>query len=111
MSTFDERWPGIAEDLLRRYAEPHRRYHTGTHLSEVLGHVDELAGEADDIEAVRLAAWFHDAVYAPLSGDNEERSAALAERVLTEAGAPAATVAEVARLVRLTASHEVAPGD
>ncbi len=111
MTSFDDLWPGIADDLLRRYNEPHRRYHTAEHLTEVLEHVDELAEEADDAAAVRLAAWFHDAVYAPLSGDNEEQSAVLAERLLTEAGAPSDTVAEVARLVRLTASHEVPPGD
>jgi predicted metal-dependent HD superfamily phosphohydrolase len=112
--TLLKRWPGppgIADDLLRRYDEPHRRYHTATHLTEVLDHVDELAAEADDADAVRLAAWFHDAVYAPLSGDNEEQSAILAESALTAAGVPAATVAEVARLVRLTASHEAAHGD
>lgn len=109
------RWPGPEEagaDLVRRYAEPHRRYHTVDHLSEVLDHVGELAAEADDAEAVLLAAWFHDAVYDPSGGDgNEERSAELAERVLTQAGRPAETVAEVARLVRLTATHDPAEGD
>jgi predicted metal-dependent HD superfamily phosphohydrolase len=108
------RWPGPEElgaDLMRRYEEPHRRYHTVTHLAEVLEHVDALAAEADDAEAVRLAAWFHDAVYDPSAGDNEERSAELAERVLTETGRPAATVAEVGRLVRLTATHDPAGGD
>lgn len=108
------RWPGpreIGAELLRRYAEPHRRYHTTTHLTEVLDHVDELAAEADDADAVRLAAWFHDAVYDPVRGDNEERSAALAERMLAGAGRPAATVAEVARLVRLTTTHDPRDGD
>lgn len=105
------RWPGPQEagaDLVRRYEEPHRRHHTTTHLTEVLDHVDALAAEADDAEAVRLAAWFHDAIYDPSAGDNEERSAELAERVLTEIGGP---VAEVARLVRLTATHDPAGTD
>jgi predicted metal-dependent HD superfamily phosphohydrolase len=108
------RWPGpepLGAALLRRYAEPHRRYHTTRHLAEVLDRVDEIAGEARDTEAVRLAAWFHDAVYDPGRDDNEERSAVLAERTLTEAGRPAETVAEVARLVRLTATHEAAEDD
>ncbi|MGH3379956.1 MAG: HD domain-containing protein, partial [Actinoallomurus sp.] len=76
MSDLLASWPGpeaIGADLLRRYAEPHRRYHTTTHLAEVLDHVGELAGEAADADAVRLAAWFHDAVYDPARGDNEER--------------------------------------
>ncbi|GLY84662.1 HD domain-containing protein [Actinoallomurus iriomotensis] len=108
------RWPGpeaLGAELLRRYAEPHRRYHTTEHLAEVLDHVDELAGEAADADTVRLAAWFHDAVYDPMRGDNEERSAVLAERMLADTDLPAATVAEVARLVRLTATHDPAEDD
>jgi predicted metal-dependent HD superfamily phosphohydrolase len=104
-----DRWPGpgpIGADLLGRYGEPHRRYHTTEHLAAVLGHVDELAAEAGDAEAVRLAAWFHDAVYDPSRGDNEERSAVLAERMLADTDLPAETVAEVARLVRLTTTHD-----
>lgn len=107
------RWPGPEQagaDLVRRYEEPHRRYHTTAHLAEVLDQVDALAAEADDAEAVRLAAWFHDAIYDPSADDNEERSAALAERVLTEIGRSPGTVAEVARLVRLTATHDPAHG-
>jgi predicted metal-dependent HD superfamily phosphohydrolase len=101
----------IGAELLRRYDEPHRRYHTTEHLAEVLDHVDELAAEAGDVDAVRLAAWFHDAVYDPSRGDNEERSAVLAERMLADTDLPAGTVAEVARLVRLTATHDPGDGD
>ncbi|MFF7458520.1 hypothetical protein [Kitasatospora sp. NPDC008115] len=98
-------------ELLRRWSEPQRRYHTTGHLRAVLGHVDALAGHADDPDAVRLAAWFHDAVYRPERSENEERSAALAVRALTAAGLPAARVGEVARLVRLTVTHHPEPGD
>ncbi len=77
----------------------------------MLGHVDALAGHADDPDAVRLAAWFHDAVYRPDRSENEERSAALAVRALTGAGLPPARVDEVARLVRLTVTHHPGPGD
>ncbi|WP_322973446.1 HD domain-containing protein [Actinacidiphila soli] len=98
-------------DLLARWAEPQRRYHTTDHLGAVLDRVDELAGYADDADAVRLAAWFHDVVYLPDRSSNEERSARLAERALPEAGVPAAVTAEVARLVRLTVSHDPAEGD
>jgi predicted metal-dependent HD superfamily phosphohydrolase len=98
-------------DLLARYGEPHRRYHTVRHLREVLAIVDELAAEADDPDAVRLAAWFHDAVYAIGSASNERDSAQLAEQVLEGLGTPAARICETARLVLLTASHRPERGD
>ncbi|MEU0127601.1 hypothetical protein [Streptomyces sp. NPDC006289] len=100
-----------ADNLLERWAEPQRRYHTTTHLEQVLDRVDTLAGHCPDPDLVRLAVWFHDAVYRPDRSENEERSAALAERALPEAGVPGGAAAEVARLVRLTVTHDPAPGD
>jgi predicted metal-dependent HD superfamily phosphohydrolase len=50
-------------------------------------------------------------VYLPDRSENEERSARLAERALPEAGVPEGTTAEVARLVRLTVTHDPADDD
>ncbi|MFD5129422.1 HD domain-containing protein [Streptomyces olindensis] len=100
-----------ADNLLTRWREPQRRYHTVAHLAAVLDRVDVLEEYARDPDVVRLAAWFHDAVYLPDRSENEERSARLAERALPEAGVPAAKTAEVARLVRLTIDHDPADDD
>ena len=100
-----------ADNLLARWAEPQRRYHTTDHLTAVLDHIDTLAEYADDPDLVRLAAWFHDAVYRPDRSENEERSARLAERALPEAGLSDGGTSEVARLVRLTTTHAAEPGD
>ncbi|MFI6517429.1 HD domain-containing protein [Spirillospora sp. NPDC050679] len=108
-----ERWVALAgpharrigTELDARYGEGHRRYHTRAHLTAVLDLVDELADHADDPDAVRLAAWFHDAVYDPQRADNEERSARLARRMLADTDLPEAVVEEVARLVVLTETH------
>lgn len=107
-----------ADRLLTAWAEPQRRYHTTAHLADVLARIDVLADaaattaeQAPDRPAVELAAWFHDAVYRPDRSENEERSAALAERALPELGIDDARTAEVARLVRLTITHDPAPGD
>ena len=75
------------------------------HLVEVVERIAALADGLSDPQrrAVLLAAWFHDAVYDG-ERDAEERSAAWAERALP-ALVDTATVAEVARLVRLTETH------
>jgi predicted metal-dependent HD superfamily phosphohydrolase len=98
-------------DLLGRYAEPHRRYHDLAHLDDVLRNIDVLAEHAGDVHVVRIAAWFHDAVYDPTASDNEERSAVLAQTTLSELRVEDSIAAEVARLVRGTADHAPEPGD
>ncbi len=102
---------GAGAALLARYAEAHRRYHDIAHLADVLRRVDELAEAATDPEAVRLAGWFHDAFYDVTAADNEERSARLAATELTALRVEDRVAAEVARLVRLTASHNPTSGD
>jgi predicted metal-dependent HD superfamily phosphohydrolase len=96
-------------DLERRYAELGRHYHT-------LDHVDAVVHAARGLlrptpPAVELAAWFHDAVYDPRAGDNEERSAEYAREVLKGLGVPADVREETARLILLTRSHEASPDD
>jgi predicted metal-dependent HD superfamily phosphohydrolase len=104
----------VGAALLARWSEPHRRYHDLSHLRGVLEAIEELTAGADaadvDVDAVRLAAWYHDAVYAG-QPDDEENSALLAESDLTGLGAAPEFVAEVARLVRMTVEHDPAPQD
>ncbi|WP_125613922.1 DUF4031 domain-containing protein [Specibacter cremeus] len=95
--------------LIGRWNEPHRHYHSATHLLAVLEALDVLADGAPP-RAVGLAAWFHDAVYNGVPGADEEASAALAETSLAGL-VPAAEVAEAARLVRLTVTHAPAGTD
>lgn len=92
-------------DLLDRWSEPHRRYHGCTHLLSVLESLDLLTDPADPPRTVLLAAWFHDAVYRGVAGQDEEESARLAEDRLQAAGLPEAEVCEVGRLVRLTSDQ------
>ena len=93
----------LGTELIGRYAEPQRVYHDGRHLLDVLEAVDALGALADDPTAVKLAAWFHDAVYEVGAADNEEQSALLAEdRLRGHVPDPAA----VARLVRSTVTHD-----
>jgi predicted metal-dependent HD superfamily phosphohydrolase len=106
-----DRWPlpdspDVRDELAAAYADPSRGYHDTQHLTEVLTRLDELstAGMAYDATPVLLAAWFHDAVYDG-ERDAEERSATWAEDALATR-APAPVVEEVARLVRLTETHQ-----
>jgi predicted metal-dependent HD superfamily phosphohydrolase len=96
--------------LVAAWSEPHRSYHDLRHLAAVLGLVSALADAADDADAVRLAAWYHDVVYDPTRLDNEAVSAGRAKAGLRGL-VPAGRAAEVERLVLLTAGHDPAPDD
>jgi predicted metal-dependent HD superfamily phosphohydrolase len=98
---------GLHAELVARHEEAHRRYHTLEHVAAVLRHLGATSAGLTDRTAVDLAAWYHDAVYDPraVSGANEEHSAQLAVDRLTGAGVDRALVDDVARLVRVTASH------
>lgn len=97
----------VQNALLERWREPHRKYHTLSHLQGTLNALSRLQGAGLDFNrrTVEQAAWFHDAIYVIGQSDNEERSAALALHMLPGTGP------EVARLVRITADHRPPEGD
>lgn len=98
---------GLRARLRRRYATPGRHYHNLEHLEQVLAHSELLLSDVDvdDPDAVRLAAWFHDAVYDPRATDNEAASAALAEELLAGEGVGRRRRETVRRLVLSTQRH------
>jgi len=101
----------VYRDLLSRWGDPRRGYHDLQHLDEVLTLLPHLPSGRQ--VSVRLAAWFHDAVYEPAAeaGASEEASAALLAGVAPALGFGPDAVTEAGRLVRMTATHEVEPGD
>jgi predicted metal-dependent HD superfamily phosphohydrolase len=74
------------ERLTVAYAEPHRYYHTWRHIASCLEELDEVRELANIFNEAQIALWFHDAVYAPTSSDNERRSAEWAAQFLESAG-------------------------
>lgn len=101
--------------VLRMWSQPQRAYHGAEHLDRMLGATKWLADELDVRDpavtvSLELAVWYHDAVYDARSTDNEARSAELARQSLGGL-LPDRTVAQVARLVLLTAGHSVSEDD
>jgi predicted metal-dependent HD superfamily phosphohydrolase len=97
---------GYVDDLLVRYAEPHRRYHTATHVMFVLRHLRDLCPAPHDLSPeVVAAALYHDAIYEPRASDNEARSATIAAADLAAIGWSPDSCESVAALIRATAGH------
>lgn len=104
--------PGLGQELMDRWAEAQRKYHTPSHLLAVLEALDQLLDTSDTAhrQSILLAAWFHDAVYQGVAGEDEQASAALARSRLRP-HLPEAAVEEIERLILLTRAHDPVPGD
>src|SRR5262249_11711100 len=98
-------------EMVARYAEPQRHYHTLDHVLEVLGEIDALVDLASDAAPVRFAGFLHDVVYDPTRHDNEAVSAQFAREMLARLSVPEAAIDETARLIELTAGHAVGATD
>ena len=93
----------VATALRAACALPPRAYHSLDHAARVA----RIAADLGADRACLLAAWAHDVVYRPGEPDNEDASAAwLLDRLPDDPD-----VEEAARLIRLTATHDVDPGD
>jgi predicted metal-dependent HD superfamily phosphohydrolase len=97
-------------DLRERYESSDRHYHTLDHIRAVLDAVCRL-GATEEMSALLLAAWFHDAIYDSHASDNEERSAAFARRALQSLGVVEVSLREIERLILLTKNHSPSPDD
>ena len=89
-------------DVLDRYAEPHRHYHTQQHLAECFEKVRDIIVLAEHPAEVMIGLWFHDAIYDTQRHDNEERSADWARTAARELGATAESAERIYDLVMVT---------
>ena len=98
----------MTPSLEAAYAQPHRRYHTRAHIEQCLALLDQVPDLTDtERQILTYAIWWHDAVYDPTASDNEARSAQMAKADLRDFEVSIHAREEVARLIMLTAGHEV----
>ncbi|TDT43940.1 putative metal-dependent HD superfamily phosphohydrolase [Halospina denitrificans] len=106
LSLFPEDTHSRATEAYKRlrahYAEPHRAYHTFDHILSCLELLDTIKPELQNPRTMELALWYHDVIYDPRADDNEEQSAQMATKELTELGETAECQQEVARMIRVT---------
>ena len=89
-----------------------RAYHRFAHVEDCLAKLDGIAGLSErERRLLRWALLWHDSIYDPTRGDNEERSAERAVEELIRVGAAPEDALKVSRLILLTKGHKVEPGD
>ncbi|HEY9661705.1 MAG TPA: hypothetical protein V6C65_24885 [Allocoleopsis sp.] len=98
----------MLSSLMEAYAQPHRAYHTLVHLQDCLQQFDRVRNQTEQPDEVEMALWFHDAVYMPQAGNNEEQSATWATEGLLTSGVDADRVSRMASLI-LDTRHDRPP--
>lgn len=94
--------------LIQKYAEPQRHYHTLQHLAECIARLEPALGLCRHPGEVEIALWFHDAIYDIQGADNEGQSARWAVQALAEAGVCPEATERVKNLV-LATGHSALP--
>lgn len=87
----------------KHYNEPHRRYHTLRHITDMLEKMDVYFPGLP--RPVVLAVFLHDVVYRPGSPNNELNSARFAKRHLGRLGLSREEVRTIARAIIATRKH------
>src|SRR5579871_3087601 len=96
-------------DLVCRYSDSTRYYHTLEHIRELIQ--GALVSDYKEDAALHRAIWWHDAIYDTTRHDNEERSADQAALRLAAWGEPEAEIERVRTLILITRTHQIPEGD
>lgn len=92
--------------LIEKYSEKHRAYHNLSHIKSLLSDAVAFKSVIKDYESVRLAVWFHDAIYEPQSSANEAESARLAVENLLTLNVPKEKIEKVEKMILATKKHD-----
>ena len=109
----------MGTNLITLWSTPDRAFHNLRHLIDLLTRVDELSEETRNPDLVRLAAWYHGAIFSVSAdqamhrngGEDEDASAALAYEELTAAGVSEKNANRVSELIMNLRRHDLPTSD
>ncbi len=90
------------------YGASKRHYHTLAHLEHLLTQLTDLKQHIRNWDAVLFSLFYHDAIYDVLKSNNEQRSADLAKKRMTQLFVGIDTIAWTEKIILATASHSKA---
>lgn len=92
-------------EIENRYSEEGRYYHSLKHLEHLLQQLEEIKPLLKDWNTILFTLFYHDVIYDVLKPDNEEKSAELAEKRLSELRVPDEIIRSCAEQIHATKSH------
>ena len=92
-------------DLLNDYTGEKRHYHDLTHVVDLLNLLEANKFLIGDDDVIFFAIWFHDAIYNTWKTNNEEKSAEMAQNVLSKTSMPPSRIEKVVNYIMATKTH------
>jgi predicted metal-dependent HD superfamily phosphohydrolase len=102
----------VFDELVALYSAPERFYHNLSHIADCLQVFELAKSYSIHPDEVRVAIWFHDAIYDTKGSGNEQKSAEWASSVIKQAGVSKDVARRVSQMILVTChSKEVAGVD
>lgn len=106
--TTDHRQPlSLWSEIEKSYSGAKRHYHNLVHLENLTSELLSIREEFEHWDTVVFSIAYHDAVYNTLKRDNEEKSAGLAMKRLSEINVPAKDIEACKNYILATKLHGV----
>jgi len=80
------------DEIVKMYSAPGRFYHCLSHLENMRAALAEAGNIIEDLDTMAFSIFYHDIVYDPSAGDNEEKSAELAAARLRGISVPGSVI-------------------
>lgn len=97
---------GLWKEIETKYTEKGRHYHNLLHLENMFQELEPVRDSISDFTAVSFSVFYHDVIYDATSKSNEEKSAATAEKRLTELGLNQDKIALISSQIIATKAHQ-----
>ena len=101
-SLTDKLW----EEITTNYSSSKRHYHTLHHVEAIINELTPFKASISDWDMLLFSAFYHDVIYNMRSGDNEEKSAELAEKRLQSLAVPAGHSNRCKKQILMTKTHQ-----
>ena len=94
-------------EIEQHYSQANRHYHSLIHLQDLYQQVLPLKDEIKNWDVLLFSLFYHDIIYNATKSNNEEKSAALAEKRLEEIGVSEKQIKLCFKQIIATKSHAV----
>ena len=94
-------------EISKSYTQPGRHYHNLLHLEKMHVQLSNVRNQISDWQTIVFSFAYHDIIYNPLKKNNEEKSAALAIKRMTELRVSPQQIEKCRLQILATKSHQL----